>query len=328
MKMQGSVDRLQGSKKNTSEPTFVKDFSEYGQILHIHVSPFEWSKDIMLLAFSSRILFARVSFQEESVKVQQLFQFEHPSRCTALSLAPSTTLTVMPNQVLFATGGIDHQIRVVQSDLQQDNTCEVISGHTSYINDITFDPDNAYLASASDDNTVKIWYTKQFNLKTTLNLTSPAMVVAWHRGDPGKLMVAEKIGLVKFYNVETETPILSLDFARSLSFAHWAPSESQILGTLQLGELLLWDLTKPCLPQQSAILFPENGGTMKFSPQGELLAAVNSLDGSLKVLHTTTQCLKLNVSVTLPTNVQWHFHYPLVCIGDDTKLCFWKISAF
>nr|AEE62261.1 unknown [Dendroctonus ponderosae] len=194
MKMQGSVDRLQGSKKNTSEPTFVKDFSEYGQILHIHVSPFEWSKDIMLLAFSSRILFSRVSFQEESVKVQQLFQFEHPSRCTALSLAPSTTLTVMPNQVLFATGGIDHQIRVVQSDLQQDNTCEVISGHTSYINDITFDPDNAYLASASDDNTVKIWYTKQFNLKTTLNLTSPAMVVAWHRGDPGKLMVAEKSG--------------------------------------------------------------------------------------------------------------------------------------
>lgn len=70
----------------------------------------------------------------------------------------------------------------------------MISGHTSYINDITFDPDNVYLASASDDNTVKIWFTEKFNLKTTLNLTSPAMVVAWHRGDPGKLMVAEKIG--------------------------------------------------------------------------------------------------------------------------------------
>lgn len=82
------------------------------------------------------------------------------------------------------------------------------------------------------------------------------------------------------------------------------------------------------LPQQSAILFPENGGTIKFSPQGELLAAVNSLDGTLKVLHTTTQNLKLNVSLTLPTNVQWHFHYPLVCVGDDSKLCFWKVSAF
>lgn len=61
--MPGDIDRLQGIKKPTSEPTFVKDFSEYGQILHIHVSPFEWTKDVMLLAFRSHILFARLSFQ-------------------------------------------------------------------------------------------------------------------------------------------------------------------------------------------------------------------------------------------------------------------------
>lgn len=81
------------------------------------------------------------------------------------------------------------------------------------------------------------------------------------------------------------------------------------------------------LPQQSTILFPENGGTVKFSPQGELLASVNSLDGSLKVIHTMTQSLKLNATVTLPTNVQWHYHYPIVCVGDDTKLCFFKVNS-
>lgn len=81
------------------------------------------------------------------------------------------------------------------------------------------------------------------------------------------------------------------------------------------------------LPQQSTILFSENGGFIKFSPQGEHLAAVNSLEGSLKVLRTLTQNVKLNVTLSLPTNVEWHYRYPLVCIGDDSKLCFWKISS-
>ncbi|CAG9762476.1 unnamed protein product [Ceutorhynchus assimilis] len=200
----------------------------------------------------------------------------------------------------------------------------VLEGHESYINDVRFDFENKYLASTSDDNTVKLWYTDGFQLKATFNVDSPAMVVAWHRSDPKKLLVAEKLGIVKFYNVETETPILSLDFAKSLCSAHWAPSDSQILATLQLGELLLWDLTKPFLPQNSTIIFPENGGTIQFSPQGELLAAVNSLDGSLKVVQTVTQTLKLSAQVSLPSNVQWHYLHPIVCVADDTKLYFWR----
>lgn len=75
------------------------------------------------------------------------------------------------------------------------------------------------------------------------------------------------------------------------------------------------------------ILFSENGGNLKFSPQGELIAVVNSLDGSLKIVHVKSQAVKLTAGVTLPTNVCWHYRYPLVCVGDDSKLCFWKVSA-
>lgn len=88
---------------------------------------------------------------------------------------------------------------------------------------------------------------------------------------------------------------------------------------------LLFDCS---LPQQSTIVFSENGGHTRFSPQAELIATVNSLDGSLKVVHTTTQTLKLSSNVVLPTNVQWHYHYPIVCVGDDTRLCFWRINSF
>ncbi|KAL1490013.1 hypothetical protein ABEB36_013927 [Hypothenemus hampei] len=322
--MSGSY--LEQQQKKHDAPTYVKDFKEFGQIYHIHFSPFEWTKNIMLLAFNKRIVFIHLIF-ENTIGVDQLYEFEQPSRCTAISLSPLASIDLLPHQLVFAVGSIDHKIRIFESDLRENTSCKVISGHTSFINDLSYDIENTYLASASDDNTVKIWHSDGYKLKTTFNLGSPAMVISWHRCDPGKLLVAEKIGLVKFYNVETEIAILSLDFAKSLSSAHWTSSDSQILGTLQLGELLLWDLSKPCLPQQSTLLFPENGGHIKFSPQGELLAAVNSLDGSLKVVHTTTQTLKLNARVFLPTNVQWHYHFSILCVGDDAKLCFWKLKG-
>lgn len=62
--------------------------------------------------------------------------------------------------------------------------------------------------------------------------------------DTAKLLVAEKIGLIRFYNVETQRPILSLDVGKPLSSAHWAPFDTQLVGSLQHGELLLWDLTR------------------------------------------------------------------------------------
>lgn len=69
--------------------------------------------------------------------------------------------------------------------------------------------------------------------------------VHWHKEDNSKLLVAEKIGLIRFYNVDTQTPILSLDCGKPLFSAHWSPSDSQLVGSLQLGELFLWDMTRP-----------------------------------------------------------------------------------
>lgn len=71
------------------------------------------------------------------------------------------------------------------------------------------------------------------------------MVACWHREDNSKLLVAEKIGLIRCYNVETQSPILSLDCGKSLSGLHWAPSDSQLVASLHLGELFIWDLLKP-----------------------------------------------------------------------------------
>lgn len=58
-------------------------------------------------------------------------------------------------------------------------------------------------------------------------------------------MVCEKNGLIRYYNVQSQQPILSIDNGSTMSYAHWNPSDSQIVGALTKGELKLWDLTRP-----------------------------------------------------------------------------------
>lgn len=71
----------------------------------------------------------------------------------------------------------------------------------------------------------------------------------------------------------------------------------------------------------------EDGGHIKFNQEGNMVAVINSLSFNLKVTHLQSNQMKLNVPVLLPTNVSWHFRLPVVCVGDDRHLCFWKIDS-
>src|SRR5215510_7506753 len=80
-------------------------------------------------------------------------------------------------------------------------------------------------------------------------------------------------------------------------------------------------------PMEVKLIHTEAGGDIKFSPIGDLVAAANKLENSLKVIHVSTLQERLNAKVSLPSNIAWHSSMPLVCIGDDYKLCFWKVAT-
>lgn len=79
-------------------------------------------------------------------------------------------------------------------------------------------------------------------------------------------------------------------------------------------------------PSHAKLLCTESGGYLRFGHVNELIGVVNQLDATLKVLHIPTMQERLNVQVCLPSNLTWHFRFPIVCIGDDGRLCFWKVS--
>lgn len=57
--------------------------------------------------------------------VKILTEFANPVRCTTLSISPDTSLTALPNQVIFCAGGNDFKLRIFSSDLEENNTCKV-----------------------------------------------------------------------------------------------------------------------------------------------------------------------------------------------------------
>nr|XP_008191668.2 PREDICTED: nucleoporin Nup37 [Tribolium castaneum] len=289
---------------------------------------FERFQDLILIGFESKVVLGHLKIDEEqSLELDILAEFTLKSRCCSLTFSPETSTSILPNNIIFAAACKDYKVRVFRSDLRGSDVCKVLSEHNSYINDVKFDPDNNFLVSVSDDNTAKLWDTTDFQCVVTLQLTSPGMSVCWHKDDGSKLLIAEKIGLIRFYNVETQNPILSLDYGKPLACAHWAPSDSQLVASLQLGELLIWDLSKPCVPASNTLVFTEAGGFVRFNSFGNLVAAINSLDSTLKIVDCQINQMKLSVPVTLPSNVSWHCRYPIVCVGDYMTLTFWKVVS-
>nr|CAI5868062.1 unnamed protein product [Callosobruchus analis] len=234
---------LEMTRKIFNAPTFIKDVSEYGQILFVQFAPFEWCQDLLLIVFQEKILLAQLELTE-TLQVEILTEFSHPTRCTAIAISPQTSLLSVPHQLLFVAAGNDFKLRLYDSNLNNQNTCKVLVGHSTYINDVNFDPDNNYFASTGDDHAVKVWYADG-TYKASFDLTSPGISVCWQREDTCELLVAEKIGIIRFFNVESESPVLSLDYTRPLCSAHWAPSDRDLVASLHSGELLIWELTKP-----------------------------------------------------------------------------------
>lgn len=71
------------------------------------------------------------------------------------------------------------------------------------------------------------------------------MGVRWSADEPNKILVAEKKGIIRLYNVEQEQPVLSLESdVFPLNDVDWSPSNHCKVATVARGYLLVWDTSK------------------------------------------------------------------------------------
>lgn len=112
---------------------------------------------------------------------------------------------------------------------------------------MSWDPDGDYLASVSDDHCCIIWSSRgDFETSSIFYLSTAGMSVKWHPDKCGKILVAEKKGLVHLYNVRTQQTILTIESPKStLMSADWSISKDSIVSAIASGEIYTWNLKKP-----------------------------------------------------------------------------------
>lgn len=69
--------------------------------------------------------------------------------------------------------------------------------------------------------------------------------VRWSADEPSKILVAEKKGIIRLYNIEQEQPVLSLESdIFPLLDVDWSPNNHYKVAGIARGYLLVWDTSK------------------------------------------------------------------------------------
>ncbi|XP_055530952.1 nucleoporin Nup37 [Wyeomyia smithii] len=317
---------------NSSPPTHSISFTD--KISTFELSSYEWSQNLLCVALPDKLLLGVVRFPEESdlecFEWNQLKEIHHETRCHAVAFAPETSLAVLPKVIVICTAGADFNLRILNSDLEDDNTVQILSGHRSYINQVSWDPDGEYLASCGDDHMCIMWKRKEnFSKGSTFFFGSAVVSAKWHPDETGKVLIAEKSGIVHLYNVESKLAILSVESSKNpLNYADWSLNNSALVVALAGGELVFWDLKKPSRPIENKRIHEDCGHIVKFAPHSEaIVASVGRPRTTLKVIHAKNQIPQVEAKLLLYGGLCWHYQLPYVVAGQDKKLCFWEICS-
>lgn len=271
--------------------------------------------------------------QEESendcFEWNQLKEVFHEYRTTAVAFSPETSLAVLPKSVTLCAAFSDHNLGIFNSDLKDDDTLRILRGHNSYINDIDWEPEGKYLASASDDHSLILWNCRDnFDPCRRLPFDSCVTACRFHVSDKDKMLIGTKNGVIRYYNIETDQIILSFETSQPLMAIDWAPSNYLIIAAISGSEVTTWNLRKTDRPVDTKEVYENSGRIIRFSPVNEhLTASIGCPNWTLKVLHTKSQLPKLCISLDLFGGLCWHHRLPYIAAAFDRKLAFWNVLS-
>ncbi|XP_049810753.1 nucleoporin Nup37 [Schistocerca nitens] len=313
--------------------THVLEFDD--KVFWFELSPFEWSQNLLCIAFTNKITVGKLRFQEDEEEMEEkleyvtIKEYHHTIRTHALAWSPETCLDVLPKCLIFASADSDFKVSVFSSDLDSNHSTEVLEGHRDYINCITFDTEGRLLFSGSDDNTMKMWDVKEtFSCIGSLNFNSQVMSVTCHRDCPENVLVGLARDVVHLVSIQLRRSLMSFPTNSSpLQMADWAPSNSKSIAALSGGELVVWDISKTSWPSESRG-YTVYGQYLKYCPSSENhIAVYGRPDHQVKVYIIQSNKPLLSVTLESSSWISWHFRLPYICAASDRKLCFWKVST-
>ncbi|KAF7229363.1 nucleoporin Nup37 isoform X1 [Nothobranchius furzeri] len=314
-------------------PSYTVPCDDYVHV--VEFSPFSSGTPVSLLAYGGNqyVVVATCLFQEEDMEVEGvefniLRAFHHELQVEVLAWSPESQLNRIPT-IRLCTAAADRKLRLLTSDLQERHEVKAMEGHTSYINHLVFEPtEGKQIASVSDDHTCRLW-DLEGNETCVLRLRSPGVSVCWHPEEICKLMVAEKKGTIRFYDLVTQQAILSLDSGHCgpLMSADWCLTNTIKVGGVAGTDWLVWDITRSSYPQEKRPAHKDKARLFKWSLANENLFATTGLPGKINTqvfIHHLGHPQPVVIgSSTIGSGLSWHRALPLCVVGGDRKLSFW-----
>ncbi|ACC79946.1 WD40 repeat domain-containing protein [Nostoc punctiforme] len=162
-----------------------------------------------------------------------------------------------------------------------------LGGHAKEVQGISFSPDGKMLASASDDNTVKLWDTTTGKeIKTLTGHTNSVLGISF--SPDGKMLAsASSDNTVKLWDTTTGKEIKTLTgHTNSVLGISFSPDGKMLASASADNTVKLWDTTtgkeiKTLTGHRNSVF------GISFSPDGKMLASA-SADNTVKLWDTTT----------------------------------------
>lgn len=237
----------------------------------------------------------------------------------------------MPKLVIFCTAGSDYALRIFRSDLQKSDSVQTLNGHTSYINDISWNSETEFLASVSDDQSCRVWSAaSNYSTAVKFCLSSAGVAVKWHMQEPNKILVAEKKGIIRLYNIRSQQSVMSVECPKMpLTSADWSLINCHVITALSAGEIYSWDLLqRPFSPTDVKQVHEDGGFKLRFSPNSEhVIASVGRPEITLKVHTSNSNVPLIESSLKMFSGMTWHHRLPYVLVASDQSVHFWKIQS-
>ncbi len=162
-----------------------------------------------------------------------------------------------------------------------------LGGHANSVNGVSFSPDGNMLASASDDNTVKLWNSETGKEINTLTGHTDVVWGVSFSPDGNMLASASADGTVKLWNSETGEEINTLTGHKGqVNKVDFSPDGTMLASTSHDKTVKLWKT------ETGELINPLSGHKqwiwgVSFSPDGKMLAS-GSHDRTVKLWNTTT----------------------------------------
>ncbi|HZW32039.1 MAG TPA: protein kinase, partial [Isosphaeraceae bacterium] len=165
---------------------------------------------------------------------------------------------------------------------------QTLAGHTDFVRSMAYSPDGRRLASAGNDQTIKLWDPATGQVIRSLTAGTYIRVVAFHP-DGTRLASTGADRAVTLWDAATGQPIRTLAGHAQLIYELAFSPDGKTLASLSMdGTIKLWDLAADAPVRTLQDHRVDSVGGLAFSPDGKTLASAGGGEPTIRLWDVAT----------------------------------------